>query len=64
MTNAALILVLARALRAAADELERAGTSDSTPTRSRIPERPAREVDELAQRRADDALRRHGILRK
>lgn len=64
MTNAQLVQVLARALRAAADELERGATTDSTPTRSRIPERPAREVDELSQRRADDALRRHGILRK
>lgn len=65
MTNAQLVKLLARVFRAAADELERAAAAEApAPTRSRIPERPAREVDELAKRRADAALRRHGILRE
>jgi hypothetical protein len=63
VTNAQLLQVLARALRAAADELERALSSDPPASSPRVPDRPAQPVDELARERARAALRRHGILR-
>ena len=63
VTNSSFAKAIAAAMRAAAAELERSAAEESTPTRSRLPTRAPEEVDELAKKRADAALRRLGILR-
>jgi hypothetical protein len=60
VTNAVLVRVLARALRAAADELERASATDTRQPSTRPVEPPASEPDEVSRARASVALRRLG----
>jgi len=61
MTNAHLVRVLAAALRAAADELERAGAELAPANHGEI--RPSgRPVSDLVRERATRALRRAGMV--
>lgn len=54
MTNAQLVQVLARALRAAADELERGSKIEASKSKPK----PPAEVPELTRRRARGVLER------
>ena len=63
MTNALLARALASALRAAADELERAAAGDTRQPSTRTVEPPETPPDDLSRHRAAVALRRLGVLR-
>ena len=63
MTNALLARALSAALRAAADELERAAAVDTRQPSTRTVEPPETTPDDLSRRRAAVALRRLGVLR-
>jgi hypothetical protein len=61
MTDRLLVKAIARALRAAADELERAMAEEAPRPRIKPAPAPPAVVDELTQARADRVLTRLGL---